>query len=230
MRPQVITTAVMSDDADGISVSQKPAAGGIQSLTITGALAADSVTAIIANAQRVGITSDANDSGVTFSVTGTDADGVVHTESSITGPSSDTVLTTAYFKTVTGVTISGNATGNITVGTLATNGLVTRSIIINWRQTPFNMSLSAELTAGTAEFFGMDYTVDAPNIVFPDTPYTNSFGVDANWQALDELDPTINAVTENSNLAFPVRAARGRFGTGSTDMVVKFTVIQGDNL
>ena len=229
MRPQVITTAVMSDDADGISVSQKPAAGGVQSLTITGTLASGGV-ATIANAQRIGITSDDNDSGVTFAITGTDADKVVMTESGITGPSSNTILTTAYFKTVTGVTISGNATGNITVGTLAADGLVTASIRVNWRQTPFNLSIRAKQTGtiGSATF-GAQYTMDAPEIHFPDTPYSNSFNTDADWDDMPDLHADINTSDTDTDVYAPVQAVRGKFTVGDTAVVVKFTVNQGDN-
>ncbi len=102
--------------ANGISLSQKPAAGGVQALTITGALAAAGV-ATLPQVRRVGIKSDADDTGRTFTVTGTDRYDrrVVET---LVGPGLGlTVNTLNDFKTVTGVSVDGNTAGNITVGT-----------------------------------------------------------------------------------------------------------------
>ena len=74
-------------------------------------------------ATTVTITSAGSDeSGDAFEVVGTDANGDAQTESSITGPgASATVTTTAAFLTVTGVSVDGALTGNVTVGFTATS-------------------------------------------------------------------------------------------------------------
>jgi len=222
MRPNVITTAVMSNDADGIAQSQ--AVGSATTMTLNGVLAnAAGTIATLTNAQLVGITSGGNDTGITFTVVGLDANGISISDV-ITGVNGAVATGTLYFKTVTSITTSGAVATTALAGTLAADGLVTQAVPVNWRQSPFNMSLSGDLTAGTGGTFGMQYTVDNP-----EASYTDSFNTDANWRDVVGLDPDSISTDDDSNIAFPVRAVRGKFSTGSTDMVVKFTIIQGQN-
>ena len=101
-------------DADGIASSQNPSEAG--DLTLDGALASGG-TATLDYARRISITSDANDSGRTFTVTGTDSDGKALTEA-VTGPNAGTVESTKYFATITSIAIDAASAGNITVGTV----------------------------------------------------------------------------------------------------------------
>ena len=121
-------------DANGICTSQTTTAAA--NLTLDGALCATingnsvyapsvSGTAAIADgawARKIGITSDADDSGVTFTVYRTDVNGKAVSET-ITGPNATVAYTTmstaANFKSVTRIAISAAGTGNITVGTAA---------------------------------------------------------------------------------------------------------------
>lgn len=115
MKHKTITFQMALLDADGISVSQKPAAGGVQNLTITGVLATGGV-ATLDVPRHVSIYSSGNESSASFVVTGTDRYGDALTET-ITGPgASATVKGSKNFKTVTSVTISTDAAGNVTVG------------------------------------------------------------------------------------------------------------------
>ncbi|MDC3273010.1 flagellar basal body protein [Alphaproteobacteria bacterium] len=66
---------------------------------------------------RVSITSTANESNNSFTIVGTDTDGLTKTET-ITGPiSGNTVSTTGLFKTVVSITPKSNTVGNIEIGT-----------------------------------------------------------------------------------------------------------------
>lgn len=103
------TTAL---DADGVCQSQTPAVAG--NLTINGAQASGGVASFTA-ARQITIASTSNISNRTFTVTGTDAAGNTQSET-LVGPNNSTVTTTAYFKTVTQVAISGAAAGAVTVG------------------------------------------------------------------------------------------------------------------
>ena len=121
-------------DTNGICTSQTTSAAA--NLTLNGALCATingnsvyapsvsgtAATADGAWARKIGITSDANDSGITFTITGTDVDGKALSET-VTGPNSTTVYSTnstaANFKSVTKIATSAATTGNITVGTAA---------------------------------------------------------------------------------------------------------------
>lgn len=119
-------------DADSICASQTP--GGAGALTINGALAttagvagaggsAGAVSSLVRFSvpTRVYITCAGNNSGRTFTVTGTlqgvgtFGPGVVVSET-VTGANANTVATTALFSTVTSVAISGASTGAVTVG------------------------------------------------------------------------------------------------------------------
>jgi hypothetical protein len=101
-------------DADGVCQSQTPAAGGVQNLTINGALASGGVATFSA-ARLITITSAGADGGRTFTITGTNVNGAAQTET-ITGPATTTVTGTKYFRTVTQVSVDANTAGAITVG------------------------------------------------------------------------------------------------------------------
>lgn len=217
-----VTTATLDDDPDSVATSQS--AAGAESLTIDGALASGGV-ATLPEAQPIRITSAADDSGVVFTITGTDADGNTVNED-VTGANASTADSTNFFKTVTGVATDGATAGNVTVGTESDLGMVTKSYeFIDWNQAGFRATLSAELTSGTGTF-GMQYTVDPSDAV-----WTDSYSWDANWQdavdGTDGLDPDSNTATGDVQLTAPVRAVRGKVTTGGGTYT--FTIIQGDN-
>lgn len=119
-----ITEGTLGADADGISTSQTPGAAG--NLTITGALATTGVATLGYN-RKVTITSAGNDSGRTFTITGTDEFGNAQTED-ITGPNITTVTGTKDFLTVTQVAIDAASAGAITVGAAAESGTVVATV------------------------------------------------------------------------------------------------------
>ena len=144
MRPKIFDFDPVDVDADGISEAQTPAWAG--NLDIDGALTSGGV-AVLDYARQLVITSDGNDSGVTFTVTGTDADGHAQTEA-ITGPNATTAESTKYFKTITQIAISGAGTGNITVGTV--DELVSQSIPID-HYSDLNCAITLDIT-GTINY------------------------------------------------------------------------------
>ena len=156
-------------DADGICASQSPAAGAI---LINGALAASGV-ATFGAAQLVRLTSAGNDSGITFTFNGTDADGGVQSQT-VAGTNASNTDTTLYFKTITSITASGSVTGAIVVGNLITS--ISPTLKINTNVNPVNFNLLAQLVSGTATFY-MDYTFDPvgpyPSVWIADSVITN---------------------------------------------------------
>lgn len=152
MRPQVIQVGPLATpDADGISTSQTAAAA--QQIVLNGALADEAATGVCASQSAAGasnltingtlatggvaylrqnravyIASAADDSGVTFTITGTYMPGsgpntvpVAQVET-VTGADTSTVCTTKEFYTVTQIAVSGATAGNVTVGM---NGVAT---------------------------------------------------------------------------------------------------------
>jgi len=70
-----------------------------------------------ANAQQVTLTSSANNTGITFTVVGTDANGDAQTSAATTGPGAGlTVTVGGTWKSVTSITASGSITTDISAG------------------------------------------------------------------------------------------------------------------
>lgn len=218
MRPYAVTTTVLSNDADGICASQTPAAGGVQSLTINGALSAGGV-ATCAEAQIVTITSVGNESGRTFSVTGTDADGTIVTES-VTGANAGAAVTTGYFKTVTGITVDDDTADAVTVGPVASNGAVTRSYRVNRNQPDFGLGLYVEIPSASTITVTAQFSPDWPESGdWTSSSYSNN----ADWRTVDGLSAI--TATDESNIAFPVECVRLNI-TANTAGGCTFTVQQ----
>ena len=129
----VLNGAAGVASANGICLSQTPGDAG--ALTLNGSLATGSpAVANLYNNQPVYITSAANDSGVTFTVSGVGYSangGPFSVVDTITGANASTVSTSKSFWSVTSITASGATAGAITVGTYAAATLDTaRRVII----------------------------------------------------------------------------------------------------
>ena len=102
-----ITSDVIANDRDGVSASASISAGN--NAVIGGALASGGsvnfVTAASEQPRQVTIFGSGNESGKTFTITGTnDSDASI--VDAVTGPNNSTVSSTKYFKTVTSVSVS----------------------------------------------------------------------------------------------------------------------------
>ena len=150
----VINGAASDASANNICTSQTPSGAG--NLTLNGTLVnattgTANIYATYSTPRRVYITSAGNDSGRTFTVTGTvitvlGATGVTET---VTGADTSTVSTTNVFSTVSSVAISGSAAAGVTVGV---NGIATldkaRRVLI---------TCGGDDTGITATITGTDY-------------------------------------------------------------------------
>lgn len=114
MSQKIITIDPDNVDVDGISVAAAVAAAG--ALTLGGALTSGEIFTGD-YARKIAITSSGTDTGRTFTVLGTDANGVAQTED-ITGPDTAAVESTKYYKTITSITVDDACAGNISVGTV----------------------------------------------------------------------------------------------------------------
>ena len=115
-----VDSSFVADDTDGVCAAQTT--GGAANLTLNGALADGGAinfyTAASLQPRKLTITGLAgnNNSGVTFTITGTDSLDIAQTEA-IAGPNGAvTVSSTKYFKTITQIAAGGAVTGNITAG------------------------------------------------------------------------------------------------------------------
>tara|TARA_R110001583_G_scaffold130022_1_gene281814 strand:+ start:149 stop:763 length:615 start_codon:yes stop_codon:yes gene_type:complete len=107
-----ITADSVALDADGISTAATLSGAG--NLTIGGALASGGSCTF--NAGRiVTILSAGDDSGDTFTVTGTDVNGDAQTEE-ITGANAGTATGSKYFKTISQIATDGASAGDVSAG------------------------------------------------------------------------------------------------------------------
>ena len=131
-------SALLAADADSIATAaSNPAGQGAGALTLTntvdgtaasgsfvmpGVGATGTVSGAlggVAGAAKVCIGSTGNDTGINFTIIGTDLFGNVQTEGAITGPNATAgtdVQSTLLYRTITSVVASGTLTGNITMG------------------------------------------------------------------------------------------------------------------
>lgn len=128
-----------------ISASASPGAGAI---VIGGTMASGGV-ATLGAAQLITLVSGGNDTGITFTITGTDSDGRAQSESTV-GASAGTKTSTKYFKTVSSVTHTGSVATTLSVG--STIDAVSNTIRPNLDTSPIAIGIGVTLVSGTATY------------------------------------------------------------------------------
>ena len=162
--PLALTTSAAS--AVSICASQSPAAGAI---LINGSLATAGV-ATVAAAQLITLVSGGNDTGITFTISGTDSDGRAQTEA-VTGASGGTATSTKYFKTVTGIAHTGSVATTLTSGN--TIDAVSNTMRPNLSVPFCQIGMGVRLVSGTATYkvqhSYQDGTTAHPTVWFDNT-------------------------------------------------------------
>lgn len=128
-----------------ISASASPGAGAI---VIGGTMASGGV-ATLGAAQLITLVSGGNDTGITFTITGTDSDGRAQSESTV-GASAGTKTSTKYFKTVSSVTHTGSVATTLSVG--STIDAVSNTIRPNLDTSPIAIGIGVTLVSGTSTY------------------------------------------------------------------------------
>lgn len=198
MRPITVTVGPLTAaDANGICASQT----GVTSFALNGALVTAGV-AVLDAARRIEITSDSLDNDKYFTIVGTGASGNAQTEV-LLGPDTASVYTNLDFKTVTSVTLSANATGNIIVGT---NGVASSSWVMFDPYSFPQVSLQCDVS-GTVNYT-VQQTLDDPNsttnptnayeCVWFDNPNADLVGETVSRQGSYAIAPLYVKVTLNS--------------------------------
>ena len=139
-----LTADTQALDADGISTAA--AVGNNASLTLGGALTSGGSATFDAG-RIVTILSAGDDSGISFTVTGTDVNSDSQTES-ITGANAGTATGSKYFKTVTAIAAVGDPAGNASAG--INNSAA--DVIIEGRSRLQGINMVCSGTAGTLNF------------------------------------------------------------------------------
>ena len=191
-------------DADLIAVSQTPAAGGEQALTLTSAV----VT--LDTPRQVVFTFAASEVGKSFLVTGARRDGK-QIQEAVAGTAA-TASTVQAFATVTEILIDQNSAGAIQVGTALI--VSTSWLPLDYLQGDFKVGLV--ITIGGASDVTVELTLS--NLLsrkgnFPEPPHSAHVG-----SKFKLFYPTVNAIDHDTlvniaadssgNIAFPVNAVR----------------------
>ena len=202
MRPIEILIDPVDADADGLAVAQ--AVAGSQALTLNGALISGGVFTGD-YARRIGILSAGNDAGITFTILGTDPDGKALSEA-VTGSAAapGTATSTGYFKTVSSVTSSGAAAGNVSVGTV--DELSTPTIPLNtYNSDPATVSLedfTGTINVSVKQTFSRIQYTDS--IQFTDGPTSLTNEISASVNELNDhasgLRLIVNSYTSGADL------------------------------
>jgi hypothetical protein len=150
MRPyQLTTTSFTAADPDGVATSQSPSGAG--NLT----LVSSAVT--LTPPRFVTITSAGNDTGVTFTITGTRPGGSTQTEV-VTGANAGAATSTLTFETVTSIAISGASAAAVEAG-------FTQSGYSDWLPldiyTPNQVTTISATVSGTVNY-DIQYTNEDP--------------------------------------------------------------------
>jgi hypothetical protein len=143
--------------------------------------------------ETITLTSSADNSGITFDITGTDGNGDAQTET-VTGPDSTTVNSASKYATVTSIVASGSITTQIQAGILGTG------------------TLTGIVFAGRTRIRGITGTskASAGNIVFKNTSITGTTLMTVpTTGAVDAIEPYIpdNGVLFNAGAYINVPAA-----------------------
>lgn len=171
MRATTLTVGpLVAASANNIALSQTPSGA----FTLNG-----STAGVLDTARRVLFTQAASESGKTYTIVGTDANGTAQTEVLSAAASATTVQSNLDFATVTSARISTAATGAITIGT---NGVASS----RWMRMDEFASPSATLqctVTGT-----VNYTVQQ-SMQDPNSPTNSVLPYLVTW--LDHPDPNV---------------------------------------
>jgi hypothetical protein len=171
----------------------------ISSIAISGA-AANAITvgragtATFDVARRVIVTSGGNDTGITFTLAGTDTNGTPITEA-VTGASGGAASSVLSYKTLTSVLTSAAAATTVIVGT---NG-VADSPWVRFDDYAAHAEVAIQATVSGTANYTIQQTLQDPNASFPDTVAAASVV----W--VDHPDPNVVSATatKQANYAYP---------------------------
>lgn len=204
MRPKRFDFDIDDVDADGLAQAQAVAGAG--ALTLNGALiSGGSYTSVDGLGHQLGVLSAGDDHLITFIIVGTDENGTALTET-VTGSAGapGTTETTGYFKTVTSVTASGAAAGNVSVGTVDE---VAGPIVPVDRRSDTAVTIDADIT-GT-----INYTVQE---CFDDIQITATAHQSAQWQAITAFSgKTADVISYGTVGATAIRFIANSYSSGA---------------
>lgn len=207
--PITFTKQLVAANATLIAASQSP---GTAALTLTSStVIVDVATASnVAAGRRVILTSGGNDSGITWTVVGTNASGNRITDT-FAGANAGVAQSTSDFVTVTSITPSAAVATTVTAGT---NGVGSSPWVFwNWLgNSPLNIGVAVELVSGAVNFT-VQHTYDDPNALPPGVTHPLPF----NFPAITGASATVDG-----SYTTPITATRVLINSGTGVIRVRF--------
>lgn len=170
--------------ATNIRTASSIAAAG--TVTLNGSLVSGGV-ATLDQPRRVLFTSAGNDSGITFTITGTDWNNVPASEV-LTGANATTTYSVYDYKTVTSIVASGASAGNVSIGT---NGVASSRPVFLDTYADSSTYIQTDTGGSAAITYSIQLSGDNPND--PSTPYTSARWVNSGTAALVNATSAQNA-------------------------------------
>ena len=210
MRPITVTVGPLAAaSANNIATSQTVT--GAANVTLNGALVTGGV-AYLDKPRQILITDAGNDSGITFTITGTDRYGAALSQT-LTGTNASTVATTVDFLTVTSIKTSGSTSASgITVGT---NGVAGSSWVRFDEFCPPSIAIQCNVS-GTVNYT-VQSTLDDPNSPTNPVAITN-----VTWIASSDVNVVGASSNVQSNFAYAPIFARVLLNSGSGSVAATF--------
>ena len=190
-----ITAAVL--DTNGLALSQTPAAGGAQALTLTAGTTLDI-------ARHVTVTSTLDETARTFTFVGTDRFGNAITEV-VAGLNGATASSLLNFKTVTSITVDDDTTGAVEAGW--GNTFETQWIPLDRAREEFDVSLAVHTLGGSSLAFKAQTTYDDVQV----KGFQENDAV-----AFDHATMTGKTAADDDVITTPCRAVRFHFSAFTT--------------
>jgi len=211
---EVFRQNAQAADPDGIALAQTMSGSG--DLNLNGILMTENATngtSVNSSVQffqptTVNITSAGNDSGRTFTVTGTNtADGAV--TDTITGANAGTATGDQIFKTVTQIAINGASAGNVSAGPAESADAIGTATSIGTSGSM--VATDAAVAAGEAYFYWIRF-VSEEGVA---GPFNSTNGTIASTVRIQETDISEDAITTPKLKAGSITADQGVFATAA---------------
>lgn len=199
-----------SPSATNIRTASSIAAAG--AVTLNGSLVTSGV-AVLDQPRRVLFTSAGNDSGITFTITGTDWNNVPASEV-LTGANATTVYTIYDYKTVSSVVASGASAGNVSIGT---NGIASSRPVFLDLYADSSIYIQTDTGGSSAITYSIQLSGDNPNDTANSVPYTSSRWINSGTAALVNATSSQNA--NQSGIPQMIRVYVSNAGSNTTASV-----------
>lgn len=219
MRQQVITYTMAAVDDDGIAEAQTLAGAG--PVDLDGVFVDDGVAVIPDDPQFVIIGSTGDDSGVTFTITGTDGNGAA-IEEDLAGSNGDIAQSVLAYASVTSIVSDDATDGDIVVG-IRQSGYSTSFVLLDLSIAPQDVGIQMTISLEESANYSYQFTLDDMN-------RTAEQMVDVFWSdglsfALPTSTPLVNSDGDRM-FASAIRIYAPNTTVNASPQTVTMTVVQ----